>query len=451
MFSINADTPNPVAIALRSQMKRDFLNALSIIDQRLNHWPDANMVVYGSTLMRQLAYNEGVLFPLEGIKSSDIDIGVIEKGATADNFSANLSANVAPIIKQTIINSGLSFVSEENRYGVINTTRANSPDEIFALPNAAFVGDFFVTKTFSPDEIRASLKSRPDYEELKSFMPQEPLEVRLVIGVNDKPFPVLMDPIDTTPESGKGSFKRTRALDMLAGKIVRSMTDKYKPTDFIDIYNLIKGTNKSDGKPLIDLNPQSPTNDLDALRVLIVSYLPMSRGLYPGRADLLSIFENSPAKKARFIEQVKGQIAANKLPLLAAHVDDIFATINATIQAAMHKKPGQSHGPLNLTAREKRFFDEIDGNGNLEATDAKNETQGWRPRLTRRAPLQVIMKTVQAEPRINVRLLEEEHPLAFRKYPELGHNIANNAILRAKVNERRYGATSGVTELPLDF
>src|SRR5690606_35860145 len=131
----------------------------------------------------------------------------------------------------------------------------------------------------------------------KPYITDEPIEVKLVIGANDKPFPVLMGSRDTLPESKEGSFKRTRAYDMLAGKIVRSMTDKYKPTDFIDIYNLIKATNKSDGTPHIDLDPNSPSNELDALRVLIVSYMPMSRGIYPERENLLSTFEDTPEKK----------------------------------------------------------------------------------------------------------------------------------------------------------
>lgn len=436
---LNADTPDPASIALRGQMKAEFLNALSNIDQTLEDWPNAELVVYGSTLMRQLSHHEGVKFPLEGMKSSDIDIGVFEKERSYKNdFEPNLLASVPPIIRQAIVDSGFSYIRIKDHIG--KHTEESRIDDVQSMPGHSFLGDFFLVNTFTPEEMHERLQNRNDYNNLKTCIPNEPLDVRLVIGTNDKPFPLLMDPIDTAPESGQGTFKRTRALDMLAGKIVRSMTDKYKPTDFIDIYNLVNSTCEADGKPYINIDPESPDNHIDALRVMIISYMPMSRGIYVDRPTLLSTFQDTPKRKETFIERVRDQIATDRLPELEDHIDDIFSAVNDTMSTVMGQRSTPSHGPLNLTDTENQFIDEINGHYAISKKETSPEKSGIKfLGITFRKQVDATYNIKLGEARINTGLLTESYPEVFEAYPDLEHNIKNNSILHAKMLEHRFG------------
>ena len=355
--TLNADTPDPIIIALRAEMKDKFLDSLSVLDQNMEGWPNATLVVYGSTLMRQLALNEGIEFPLGSIKSSDIDIGVIEEKPKSAEFAQRISSHAVPIIKTAITNG--DFNLETTRSGT--DPKVYYPAEIKPLANSTFLGDFFITKTFSVDDIHKALQKHPEYEELKKLTPEEPITVKLVLGVNEKPFPALMDPIETTPESGEGKFHRTMALDMLAGKLVRSMTDKYKPTDLIDIYNLFHATRRDTGEPWLRLKPDEPNSVANTVRALVVSYLPMSRGIRPEQPELLRTFKNTPDNKSKFMQEVQEQIDARKLPELESYVDRIFDTLGIITTTIFSQRSQPSHGPLNLSDRELDFVNEIDG------------------------------------------------------------------------------------------
>ncbi|MDE3015717.1 MAG: hypothetical protein KGI29_02190, partial [Pseudomonadota bacterium] len=378
----------------------------------------------------------------------------MEKNGHSSNgeFTEKIIQAVSPIIKKSIADAGLSYLEETHGYNGTEIKRVDKPEDVLKLPDSDFVGDFFVAKTFSPQEMYERLKNRRDYEELQPFIPKEPLEVRLVLGVNADPFPMLINPIDTKPESGAGSFKRTRTLDMLAGKIVRSITDKYKPTDLIDIYNLIKGRYISNGNPLKNLDPSSPDNRLDTLRTLIMAYMPMSRGVWPENNNLLSTFQDTPENKRRFLERVEPEIAANKMPALREKVDDIFATINQLLVNVTGPSKQNTCGPLNLTKNEKAFFDGIDGYREEQEIPSAKPAKGMFALLSKnRKTTHETTVRIRIEPQINVELLKHEHPEAFKKYPELATNIGHNPILESKVMERKHSAGTDTGSIEMDF
>jgi hypothetical protein len=263
----------------------------------------------------------------------------------------------------------------------------------------------------------------------------------------------LLKPKETKTDGGQGKFKRARSLDMLAGKIVRCMTDKYKATDIIDIYNLCHSSFQDSGKPFVNIDPQSPENHLDVLRVLIASFMPMSRGVYPSRDNLLSVFADTPERKKKFLTDIEGQIAAHKIGAIRESVDEIFKGVNDALGIIMCRKPRGAHGVLNLTDGELAFVNEIVG-WKEDTVVIKPEAPPIRiGRITIRKRRDAIEEATREriEPAINVTHLQKEYPEVFKKYPELADNIKRNPILCDTVSVAKYGTSPAVGDSPGDF
>jgi hypothetical protein len=437
MHKLDEATSNPIDIALRWQMKGQFLDCFTREVNPIPEWPKAELVIYGSTTMRQIALEKDIKLPFSGIKSSDIDIGVKEADGTsdADDFKYKYKKFVSPLIKKTAIDCGFDYMSETGKEVCACALRN--------LPADHFAGEFFLRQTFSPQQMHDQLRTRSDYEEIKSFIPSEPKQVLLRIGANELPFPHILQPVNFHIDSRghlegrKITLKRSNRIDMLAGKLARCMEGFKKPTDLIDIYNLVKGYHPSDNAPIVDVNPQSPKNDLETLRVLIDARLIFMRMHEPyNRTNLFDTFKDTPENRALFIEKCKDQIAENRMPELKAMAGDIFQTCDKLIHDVYAPRSKVRIGAGNFTQNEVDFFDHAWGRKplNIEKTGQAPSVTLFGKVFHKKQPVKPMEKEL-AEPFINIQALKKEFPKAFEKRPHMDRDITCNPLINNFVDE----------------
>lgn len=432
-------------------MKKDFLNALANQDDPLTQWPGAQLVVFGSTLMLQLQ-REGVQMPLTKRKSSDIDLGIwLPHKVSRDEMNAKYEKYVAPMLRKAVKESGLDVIGLRGDHAVANA-QIGEQDK---LPDSFFADHFLVTRDFTAGQIHETLRSRHDYEQLKDSIPREGLKVPLYISSSPLPPPLIIDPSpffhgpwnhekgaheheDGQPVHRENAIvlKRSNRVNMLADKLRKNIVRQdFKPTDLMDVYNLIKAQTP-DGKPLMDLDPASPTNVLEDIRVALIATMAtfdvkiMSADKRSVREDLLRPFEYTPENARRFHEIADNQIASN-VPVTDDELKEMYRSINELMDKIKNLRrekeaddgryqDGKVYGPLNFTKNDLDFL-------------ASPEGYIYKPGL---------QGTTTISPRIAIDKLETEYPATFEKYPTLSANIVKYHKLNERVEANKHEAAT---------
>lgn len=421
MAKIKRPASNAAYIVLRSVMKGEFLDALEAQPNTLEDWPGARLVVFGSTLMRQLNLEDGVSFPFSGRKSSDIDIGVYVPDPRKD-FSSRYVEKICPLLKRSCAEGGFSVIIPEA--GKAETRYANG--DIARIPDKKLADDFIISKHFTYDEAKEKItQAFPEHADvylasLDALMgDRKSADIELIISSTPVPTPTLLEPVKFNIHNGNPAhvpLKRDDKLNMLAAKIVRNLIkERFKPTDLIDIYNLLHA--KAD-KPLFNFDASSPDNQLDDLRCLIVANLAIFNCKEPwNNSDLLANFETSLENLKRF-----EALTENNVSKYGEFTEESIKTIveecRAFIGRVMAPREEKGHGPLNLTEKDVNFITGVSG---YQVLPGLNGT-----RMT--------------EPRIRPELLQGQYPSIFARHPELAGNLKHNHYLNDRaelVAERR--------------
>ncbi len=463
------ETSHPIDIKIRRLLKGVFLKELykatSTDAQDFNG--TTSIVIYGSTIMRQLVDEEKAVFPLSGIKSSDIDIGCFTSGNSYSTTisDAEFQAIVTPRIRAAIISSQFELWLPEPNYTEKQPHKVEhklSNGEIRALDSLPLRKDFYVAKSFTKDEIIALLKDDPEYEQIEPYIrnhfdakKREVKTVCLCISPHTEHFPLIMQPISLFRDSnGEGVSQLVRAnrFDMLAGKIARSMGSNMKATDIVDIYNMIHGTTGA-GKPTIDTSKDSV--DLDLIRLLTMNYLLCAYGQFDcKKPGLLRNFEPSEANAENFKTSTSHQIVEYKQPELHSQLNKIFSSVNDFIALVFRKKSqGLSFGPLNLTLGEYNYIGEFGGEAKIRPKQIPGK-RSWRDILSGRTPPTTLGFEADSSASsyiIDTKALEQEFPKVFEKYPNFGDLLKKNTLLQSKLRFNQYGPEQAPYDTLGDF
>jgi len=460
---VELDENHPLAVALRRQMKEDFISALSAQPSSSWQWKDAEVVLFGSTLMHQLHMADKVKLPLPGLRVSDIDIGVrMIKGANDEFYEKNCNTHLTQFLKKVVLDNNLDVGFEQGKNsGIFREVLGKSA--IDALDLSLFSHDFHVTKVFNYDEVMAQIHTREDKGFLQTVIERDPhlwdaqhhkmkadVKIRLTISPNMpnermsiqaltfllNPDPLYPGPYH--PKDGKVPLFREQALDMIAGKIVRAMKRgrEFKPTDMLDLYNICNAH-----PPIIDLESTAPGSDLETLRALVVTYLADAdvRAPYDKGRNLRVAFENSPENRQRFMAVASKEIATHRMPDEVT-IGNMFKTADALVDKIFAKKPGKSaHGPLNYTDNDVRFAATVAG---IDPETILNPPKPVKSSfLSRLSPRGVCTKTKEYvrpfEPTLRLDCLQAEYPQVFEMHPEISVHLKNSQTFQTLIAQAR--------------
>ncbi len=264
----------------------------------------------------------------------------------------------------------------------------------------------------------------------------EKVRVTLVISHNMLEIPLLLNtnPINgngnDSPE-GKLNVYRDNALNMMASKIVRNFhSDRFKCTDYVDIYNLTHAN-----PPMYDFSKETANSDaphklpdLRNLRALIVAQM-ARHGMHRigNDSDLLANFQPTEQNIQKFLSQMDkdinpdGQWATQESKREAAVL--LLSSVRDLVLDAFnleHSK--QSRVENALTNAELNFLTHVHGFSVLPGN----------------------LGTQMEDPGIDTALLKtmagKEHGDTHERYPELIPNLQRNFSMRAfgdSVNSRR--------------
>lgn len=147
---------NIIYIVLRSHMKRKILEAISNVQAQPAELPSAAIIIGGSTFFSLFPKDT---FPLAGIKTEDLDIGVYHPHpSTVAHYDQRSHDYLHDVLSQAI---------GQTPYEVVKTDQQYAP---FLL------GSFLLCHKFSPDEMEEAFQRHP---ELIPYLPQAELEVHL--------------------------------------------------------------------------------------------------------------------------------------------------------------------------------------------------------------------------------------------------------------------------------
>lgn len=353
-------TDDPIVIALRRHMKGQFLYYLDLMAKDHLHDDSIRMVIYGSTLMRELVESFGAKLPFPGIKSSDIDIGAYQKTGYHLNPSEEVYLEkVCPVLQKAIYESGFNLKRAQNK--LQTSFRVTENPEIMELELPYFTNDYYLTYSFAPGEVEHLL--RPQWQELSPhFQSGKDVEVHLSISSHQRHFPIIMKPIpmySRLDDGEESKLRRADRYDMLAGKIARSLTPSFKPTDLIDIYNLYHGTIDS-GRPILEIGQREDVRDHSSvLRLLVLHYIMMSNSALPNleSPDLFRHVQPNEANYRVFEQVVREQISSHRQEELLSRKLEIFGTNMWLIGRIFPEGPANEkrYGVLNLRKEEVEY------------------------------------------------------------------------------------------------
>lgn len=342
-------TNDPVSIALRRHMKGQYLHALSEAMHENQPQDGLKIVVYGSTLMRELVETQGATLPFAGVKSSDIDIGAWKTSGESMGDKSEFEQKICPYFRRATEALEYDFKTKE-----LLLTPAN---EVAGLSAASFYGDHYVSHSFTEAEAKNVLGE--NWEQLEEYFKPDKsgkLEVHLSISPHGEHFPIMMDPIPMHIEHANNNFLyRADRYDMLAGKLARCLTHDSKATDLIDTYNLSHGT-LGDGKPILEMGQDGLRDHREVLRLLIINRIMFNNDSMPrfGDPNILSIFEENSADSKKLEDQLKEQIASHRQ-------DDIFAAWPSILESnrklfhSIFPEGKDLIGPFNLRREEVQY------------------------------------------------------------------------------------------------
>ncbi len=416
-------TNNPAALAIRSHLKGFFVEALYRQPNTLVDWPGAQFVLFGSTLFRQFHFDDGIKFKFGGRKASDIDLGVRTSSLIPqDEFEKKYIQYVAPLIRNVVIELGLWVEDPKDR------SKIYPPEEALNLPLEFFAEEFFASRLYDKEHVQKIISKRhPNYDTIMEYcdeIPQVDNKFRIYVDVSSStlPVPCVMEPLPlSTPRWREGCLQvmRTDREEIVASKLSRATSHpligrlKYKPTDLIDLSNLIHAEPKS----VLRLDKNDPNNMWEDLRVLYLVYL-MIDGLNEKhllREDLFKPFEFTSENIVAFRKETDPQIVRTK-QISNQELRGIYGDCKGMVTEISQLREGQ--GPLNLTDNDLLFVTSLQGYKRL-------------PSFPGAAP-------VQMDAFIDVDPLIKEYPQVFARYPNLRKGIQDYHRLNDRVDQHNY-------------
>ena len=190
--------------------------------------------------------------------------------------------------------------------------------------------------------------------------------------------------------------------------------ERFKPTDFIDIYNLL---HSESAEPLFDFNPNSPTNHLEHLRALIVANLPIFNFYDPLKLNnVLANYSDSDENVERFKKNT-AETVSKYSNFTDQQIKTILKECRQFLKTIMLPRKGEKwHGPLHLTMDDANFIAHIN---RCEVMPGFSGIRGL---------------PIGRESSIDVELLRKQYARTFKRYPELARNISNNHYLNDRIN-----------------
>jgi hypothetical protein len=417
-----------------------------------NH-PGSKLVVYGSTLMGKFV-QDGAKMPFVGLKVSDIDMGVILPNARFGE-EKDFYEHVSPKIHAAVCGTGLKFAQIKPAADQLGRSNFSESDFNILDPArvspTALTGDFYVCRDFTPDEMRkliAMHRDSPEARTIEQYVGNEPKRVYMAISAHGKEFPALMEPISYFGKTnGCNQVYRHDRYDMIAGKLARLMSAQPKAADVIDLYNLYKGESP-DGKPLLRIGGERSA--IPTLRLLTLMFICLNRQSVQSFTHDKN-FADVIRPEGRNVEWFRREIA----PQLALHrrnevIDAAPEILRDTSQFVDTIFPRiEQKGPDTLWSRlhadERQFVCKFFGR-EYRPGGKPVAKGGWASILGRSAAAAVENEELPLRQagsgqqfQLDLSLLEERYAPAFQHYPKLRGNIAQSAMVAAKLSEMNFG------------
>ncbi len=177
MSIFSSHIKDPLRLELRSLMKGDFIDRLQDQpDTMTKQWPGAKLVIFGSTLMRQLDRSDGVRFPYPGRKSSDIDFGIEANGSSEYDYKNKFEPALIPIMHKAVLDNGAGLIVLKNPNGKPKDVDAFSEEQTLPIPPEevkAFMTDANAQKYLANDFILYHDYTKEEmYERLSTRYPK---------------------------------------------------------------------------------------------------------------------------------------------------------------------------------------------------------------------------------------------------------------------------------------
>lgn len=452
------------------------------------------LMIYGSTVMRQMSKDNGgeYYFPLAGVKSSDIDIGGCYNGGKYSGRNTTTKEEFqryfAPLLAKATKKAGFDLWIPDRGFtgeskGTIKDKIANA--DINDDASFSFVGDYYIAMKFTREQIVEALQHHPDYKKIEPYIishfdtkGREYKTVCIAISAHDEHFPAMMKP-DFLFHKGQFDYARmikprylddmplvgmARRYDMLAGKLARSMGANFKPTDLIDIYNLIKGHQdyQSAEDPDVYWCVSAENRiDLQVIRLLTINYLMLGyRQLDTNSPSLLDNFKNTPENKAKVITKLKTQIVEFRQQEVFDKLDEIYEEVSTFVSAIFGKIQEGSYwndvpkyevpdeGLLNLTQGERNYIACFHGYQPMVADEVELDKTFWQKLLRRPADTKIALvakdPSKPSEASIAVDELVATYRLVFSVVYEMDDMfkewLSKNTLLNQKLQFNKYGA-----------
>lgn len=421
MSLIQRDTNDPILLALRSDLKRHFLIYLEMNDNELaKKWPGAELVVYGSTLMRKLSENQDIHLPYWGRKASDIDIGICtEAYVEADSYINKYKEIIPPLMLNTILR-GQFNVEIPKGASEFETILRNNMGEYFSTDAhlEKLSNEFVISKSYNKEQVVHILKKAKlqDLAQQVDASQQKEYYADTIISIQPCPPQMLLGSSDflpnRVPPEHRIDLRRDKRMNLLASKIVRAFDPKkpVKPTDFIDFYNLAHASPQ-----LFDFTANSP--DFEDLRCLIVAHM-AAAGLHKldtPPSNLMRHFVISSQNIDLFMDNYS-QVISTRQPISREETERFIKEARDLVFHAFGYWEDNANTMLEelLSLNERNFLASQHGYTVMPGGYTKSR---------------------QGEFNIDSALLKADHPKTFERYPRLEHNIQNYHLIAERVQK----------------
>lgn len=343
--TIAPDYSNPLAIAIRQELKHDLMKAIDQMayDDEMHH-QEGMFWLFGSSSINAY-WQSGTRFPFQAKKSLDIDLSTYQLPSHV--------AQLNPALKK-------KFFAEyfKNVFDCIGVKSYNAR----TCEEHPYQGEGEAILEVEPDKDLV-LRAIANHPELNAMSSPVPDKVTLRLDFSISPPPMLLPPkrhklFKKNPDS---QCYVDDPRNLIAKKLARCIRPEnlgyhpdptgFKPRDLLDIYNLIHAT-----PPILNLDPQSPDCDLPIIRAITISSMvSMVKDVHNACAD---DFNPTPENIRTYRSNLE-QILSSNFKIDDAGLHDILATTQSFINSVFPPKEGQKN--LALTEDERKFVSKCYG------------------------------------------------------------------------------------------
>jgi hypothetical protein len=338
--TLDPDYSNPMAIAIRQEVKRDLMSAINSTPIFPEQGRQAGQFwLYGSSSMNA-HWHSGIKFPFQAKKSLDVDLSLYN---CSDSFAGAKKSEKTRALSEYF----------RHVFSSIGVTPYNPKTKM--PQDYSGTGECILELTPDEEIVKRAISFHPELKPEEYSIPEK-VSLKFDFSL-DQP-PMLLPPIPhklfSTLEQSQCYVDDPR--NFLAKKIARCIVHNnfryeytpigFKPRDLLDIYNLVHAN-----PPILNLNPSDPNNDLGVIRMITVcSAVSMGKDILNASPDN---FIPTQEAKNQFNYSLR-EILSKNFTLDDSDIGNILGGMEQLLHTVF---PETKHGkPVALTDHERKFI-----------------------------------------------------------------------------------------------